>query len=101
VIAVLGAIGIVLTAVLAVPGTTFTLLTVITLLLYAVMAGAAWLTSRGVEGRKNWAKWLGIALGILELLNFPIGTVIGIALLVYLNRAIKSGVFAPQSTIAA
>ena len=57
------------------------------------MAAAALQTGRGIEQRKRWAKSLGIALGVLELINFPIGTVIGVAILVYINRANKAGLF--------
>jgi hypothetical protein len=58
-----------------------------------VFAGAAYVTGKGIDDGKPWAKWAGIVLGALELLNFPLGTVIGIAILVYLNRAIKAGLF--------
>jgi hypothetical protein len=66
-----------------------------------VFAGVAYVTGKGVDEGKPWAKWAGIALGVLELLNFPIGTVVGIAILVYLNRANKAGLFkTPASTQA-
>jgi uncharacterized membrane protein (DUF2068 family) len=60
-------------------------------LAFAVLA---YVTANGLDAGKRWAKWLGIGLAVLSLLNFPIGTIIGIAALVYLNRAIKSGLLA-------
>jgi cell division protein FtsW (lipid II flippase) len=57
------------------------------LLFNAALAAVMWITAWGVEERKNWARWVGIAVGILELFNFPFGTVVGIAVLVYLARA--------------
>lgn len=59
-----------------------------------LLAAVIWLAAWGIEERKNWARWLGIAVGILELFNFPIGTIVGIAVLVYLARASKGGLFA-------
>jgi hypothetical protein len=58
------------------------------------MAGLSWITGRGIDDQKPWARTVGIVLGLLELLNFPIGTVIGVAVLIYLNRASKAGLFA-------
>jgi len=95
VVAVLGAIGAVLFAVAALSSGTFGVIAAIRMFLYAAMAALAWLTGSGIDAQKVWAKWLGIVLGVLELLNVPIGTVIGVAILVYLNRAIKAGLFSP------
>jgi hypothetical protein len=101
VIAVLGAIGVVLLAGVALSSGTFGIVIGIRLLLYLAMAALAWVTGSGIDAQKSWAKWLGIILGILELLNFPIGTIIGVAILVYLNRAIKVGLFsAARATTA-
>ncbi len=63
------------------------------LVFYAVSGAIAYATGKGIENQRPWAKWVGITLGILELLNVPIGTVIGIAILVYLNRAIRAKLF--------
>lgn len=93
VVAVLGVAGAVLFSVLAVMNGSFGVIAVIRLFLYLAMAALAWLTGTGIDAQKPWAKWLGIVLGILELFNVPIGTVIGIAILVYLNRASKAGLF--------
>jgi hypothetical protein len=62
------------------------------------LAAVAYFTGRGIEERMNWAKWSGVILGVLELFNFPIGTVIGVAVLIYLRRAIRAGLFAPVAT---
>lgn len=59
-----------------------------------VLAGIAVVIGTGVDRQRRWAKWLGFVFAALELLNFPIGTVIGIALIVYLYRASKAGLFA-------
>jgi hypothetical protein len=58
-----------------------------------VFAGLAFVTARGIENQRRWAKWLGIALAVLSLPRIPIGTIIGIATLVYINRASKAGLF--------
>jgi hypothetical protein len=54
----------------------------------------AYSTGRGIAAQKRWAKWMGYALGTIELLYFPIGTVVGIAIWVYLIRATRAGLFA-------
>lgn len=61
----------------------------------------AFVTGKGISEQRTWAKWIGIGLGIVELFNFPIGTVIGIAVLVYLRRAIKAGLFKSVPSSAA
>jgi phosphotransferase system glucose/maltose/N-acetylglucosamine-specific IIC component len=95
VLAVLGAIGAVLLSVLALSAGAFGALTIIRLVLYLALAGLSWITGRGIDDQKPWARTVGIVLGLLELLNFPIGTVIGVVILIYLNRASKAGLFAP------
>jgi hypothetical protein len=59
----------------------------------AISGVLAFTTARGIEEQRPWAKWLGYAQGFLTMFNVPIGTVIGIAILVYLNRADKAGLF--------
>jgi len=63
------------------------------LLFNLVLAAVSWVTAGGIEEQKSWARWVGVVLGLLELVNVPIGTVIGIAILVYLVRASKAGLF--------
>lgn len=54
----------------------------------------AWMTGRGIEEQRSWAKWLGYAIGMVDLINVPIGTVVGIAVIVHIHRASKAGLFA-------
>lgn len=56
-------------------------------------AALAYIIARGIEHQKRWAKWLGYIFAVFELMNVPIGTVIGIAVIVYLHRASKAGLF--------
>jgi len=39
-----------------------------------------------IKQNKTWAKIIGVIIGILNLLNFPIGTFIGIFILLYLHK---------------
>ncbi len=96
---VIAALSVIVTAILLLLAVTGNGLRPLQLVFYLVFGAIAYATAKGIENQRPWAKWVGIALGILELLNFPIGTVIGIAILVYLNRAIKAKLFvtAPPS----
>ena len=58
------------------------------------LALIAWVTAGGIEEQKSWALWVGVLFALLELFNIPFGTIIGIAILVYLVRASKAGLFA-------
>src|ERR1700682_1832566 len=60
-------------------------------------AGLAFVTGRGIEPQRRWSKWLGYAFGVFELFNIPIGTVIGGAVIIYIHRASKAGLFAIAS----
>src|SRR5438477_6340304 len=51
----------------------------ISIVINVVLAIVAFLTGNGINQQKTWAKWSGIVLGIVELINVPIGTIIGIA----------------------
>jgi drug/metabolite transporter (DMT)-like permease len=49
----------------------------------AIAFGVIYLmTAKGVEEKKNWAKIVGIIVGILSLFSFPIGTILGIFILI-------------------
>ena len=52
----------------------------------------ALLVGAGVKSYKTWAKIAGAALAVICLLYFPIGTLIGIFVLVYLARGWKEPV---------
>jgi len=56
-------------------------------------AALAFITGRGVAHQRSWAKWLGYTFGTLELVNVPIGTVIGAAAIIYIYRASRAGLF--------
>ena len=47
------------------------------------------LVGAGIKSYKTWAKIAGAALAVLSLLIFPVGTLIGIFVLVYLVRGWK------------
>lgn len=59
----------------------------------AVLAVVCVVVGNGIDQQRPWARWLGFAVAAIELLNVPIGTVIGIVLIVYLYRASKAGLF--------
>jgi hypothetical protein len=63
--------------------------------LAAVCAVGAWVTADGIENRKRWARNAGIAIGVLSLFNFGIGTIFGIIELYSLWRAQRGGQFTP------
>ncbi|GAC1429536.1 MAG: hypothetical protein NVSMB68_01770 [Thermoanaerobaculia bacterium] len=65
-----------------------------------LFAGMAVATGRGIDGQKSWAKWAGYGLGVLELWNFPLGTIVGAAVLVFIHRASKAGLFLSAGTSA-
>jgi hypothetical protein len=75
--------------VLGVLGTGFGLLMVI-LGLPGVLAGY------GLLKRKPWARYLALVLGVLDLVNFPIGTVIGIYTLLVLTQQSATEYFTPH-----
>jgi hypothetical protein len=66
----------------------------VTIIVNALLAALSWVTATGIENQKNWARWTGFLLGFLELFSVPIGTLIGIWVLVYLARASRAGLFA-------
>lgn len=62
-----------------------------------ISATLSYFTARGIEERRTWAKWIGYVQGALSLLNFPIGTIIGLFVLVYIYRADRAGLFGSKS----
>ena len=73
---------------------------VVLLTINAVLSVVTWFTAGAIEDQKNWARWVGFAVGLLELVNVPVGTVIGIAILVYLIRASRAGLFRSRASSA-
>jgi hypothetical protein len=67
---------------------------VATFLISVIGAWLAYLTARGLEHARPSAKWLAIVMALISILNVPVGTVIGVITLVYLNRARKAGLLA-------
>ena len=52
-------------------------------LIFMVVIGIIYLfVAKGVANQKNWAKTVGIILAIISLFSFPIGTALGIWMLV-------------------
>ena len=52
-------------------------LAVVSLLFFAVLALPGMLAGYGLLKRKKWGQILGMVVGILSLLNFPLGTALG------------------------
>src|SRR5512132_3591542 len=63
-------------------------------LLMAALGLPGLLAGYGLLTRKSWARILAIVVGILSLLNFPIGTAIGIYTLWVLTQPVASEYFA-------
>ena len=53
----------------------------------------------GLLARKSWARILAIVVGILGLVNFPIGTAIGVYTLFVLMQDAAAEYFAPQASV--
>jgi hypothetical protein len=77
------------TAVLTVIGTAFGLLMVL-LGLPGLVAGY------GLLKRKPWARFLALVLGVLNLVNFPLGTLMGLYTAVVLFQESATHYFAPH-----
>ena len=50
-------------------------------------------TARGIQNQRPWAKNIGYILALIKLFAFPIGTVVGIVVFYFLNQATKTGMF--------
>jgi len=79
------------TAILVTVGTAVGLLLVV-LGIPGLVAGA------GLLARKSWARILAIVVGILGLVNIPIGTAIGVYTLYVLMQDAATEYFAPQAS---
>lgn len=60
---------------------------------YPAFAALSFLTARGISQQRMWGKWLGYLQGASLLPGIPIGTIIGIALVLRVRRASKAGWF--------
>ena len=64
---------------------------VLTLIMCVVLGILYFLVAKGIRNRKGWAKILGIIFSILMLTSIPIGTVLGIILLInFFNDEFKN-----------
>jgi hypothetical protein len=66
-----------------------------------VSSTLAFITARGIEAQRSWARSLAYVQGIWLLTSVPIGTIMGIAVLVYVRRASKAGLFGTSAQPAA
>jgi|SRR6185436_5472729 len=64
---------------------------------YALLS---WITARGINDRRGWAKVLAWLIALLSLLNVPAGTIVGIVVIVYLRRAGRAGLLSAPPTSA-
>jgi len=58
-------------------------------------------TARGIASRREWAPILAWLIALISLLNVPVGTIIGIVVIVYLRRAGKAGLLSAPPTSGA
>jgi len=66
-------------------------------LLLVVLGIPGLVAGAGLLARKSWARILAIVVGILALVNFPIGTAIGVYTLFVLMQDAATEYFAPQA----
>jgi hypothetical protein len=67
-------------------------------LLLVVLGIPGLVAGAGLLARKSWARILAIVVGILGLVNVPIGTAIGVYTLFVLMQDAAAEYFAPQAT---
>jgi hypothetical protein len=66
-------------------------------LLLIVLGIPGLVAGAGLLARKSWARILAIVVGILALVNFPIGTAMGVYILFVLMQDAATEYFAPQA----
>ena len=66
-------------------------------LLLVVLGIPGLVAGAGLLARRSWARILAIVVGILGLVNFPIGTVIGVYTLCVLMQDAAAEYFAPRA----
>lgn len=64
-----------------------------------LMGCLALVTARGILRRQSWALLLGILQGVFLLFQPVLGTVLGLAVLLYLYRAVRAGLFGDPKTL--
>jgi hypothetical protein len=67
-------------------------------LLLVVLGIPGLVAGAGLLARKSWARILAIVVGILGLVNFPVGTAIGVYTLFVLMQDAATEYFAPQAS---
>src|SRR3954451_6915297 len=60
------------------------------------IAALTWLTGQGLRRERAWALWLGCAQAAVMILVFPVGTAMGLFVLVYLGAASRGRLSAPK-----
>jgi len=63
----------------------------------AALALLTFLVAKGIREKKNWAKITGIVIAVLNILNVPLGTILGILILIGLIDEDATAWFTPQS----
>lgn len=69
--------------------------TAIGLLMWA-LGLPGFLAGYGLLKHKSWARFLALAVGVLDLANFPIGTAIGVYTLLILTQSSANRYFTPR-----
>jgi hypothetical protein len=65
--------------------------------LLAILGIPGILAGYGLLIRKSWGRYLAIVIGILNLINFPLGTIIGLYTLLVLLQDEANGYFMPPA----
>ena len=73
---------------------------IVAALFFAVMALPGILAGYGLLKRRKWGQILGIVVGLLSLVNVPIGTAIGLYTLFVLLQEAATSYFAPRVAVA-
>jgi len=66
----------------AVGGLIFGIFGIVIGLLLGVSALVGFMTAKGIREKKNWAKIVGIIIAILNITNVPVGTILGVLILI-------------------
>jgi hypothetical protein len=67
-------------------------------LVFLLISGAfAIVVAQGLEKRKRWARTCAYAECALLLFGFPLGTILGVLLFLYVLKADRAGLFSPAT----